>query len=132
MAREYEAALQDAEIEDEEDLNLYDDVFEEMRQTRPGVLTPEAKLGLIRMDSGGVDCFGDDLTTPLSPHLLATSAVGPYSGLWDNRLSTITEETTVLNPEKDNILAHVMSKSSPENEGFLNVSSYDGGVGTLV
>lgn len=132
VAREYEAALQDAEIEDEEDLNLYDDVFEEMRQTRPGVLTPEAKLGLIRMDSGGVDCFGDDLTTPLSPHLLATSAVGPYSGLWDNRLSTITEETTVLNPEKDNILAHVMSKSSPENEGFLNVSSYDGGVGTLV
>lgn len=127
MAREYEADLQDAELEDEVDLNVYDNVFEVMEQSQPGVLRPEAKLALMRMDSGNYDYFGTELpTTPTTPQIPATantSAAAPYSGLWDNnRLSTITEETAILSPETDNILAH---KNSLEKRGFFISSSYD-------
>lgn len=122
MALEYEADLEEAELEDELDLNLYDDVFDVMEQSQPGVLRPEAKLGLIRMDSGNYEYFGDELSTPHAPAVTAPSSAAPYSGLWDHRLSTITEETMVLNPETDNIFSY---KNSLEERGNFGGSSYD-------
>ena len=117
VAREFEADLQDAEIEDEDDLHFYDD----MAQSQPGVLKPEAKLALVRMDSGLADYFGpDDLNSP--PHS------GPYSGFFDHRLSTITEESQILNPARDNILAFMTPRSrgvADDRGHFLQHSSFD-------
>ena len=134
MALEYEAQLEEAELEDAEDLNFYDDVFEEMEQTRPGVLRPEAKIGLMRLDSGTNFYFGDDCDAPLTPPFLATSPTTPHDGM--HRLSTITEETSVLNPEMNNILAFMTPKSSfDDRSGPLQQSSLDiadNAAGTLV
>ena len=119
MALEYEQQLQDAEIEDEEDLNFYDDVFEEMEHIRPGILRPEAKIGLMRMDSLSSDCFGEATDGPHTPLFSPTSPLTPSrvmalggGGGWAHRLSTITEESQQLNPERDNILVYVTPKSS--------------------
>ena len=86
------------------------------------------------MDSGAIDSFGDDITSPLTPPAPTATPVGPYTGLWDRRpLSTITEETHVFNPERDNILVHMTPKSSLEERGrHLYVSSFDNGAETLV
>ena len=113
---------------------MYDDVFEAFEQSQPGTLRPEAKLGLMRMDSGAVDSFGDDVTTPLTPPAPMRAPTGPYTGLWDGRpLSTITEETHIFNPEKDNILLHMTPRSSLEDKGqyYLYKSSFDKETGTL-
>ena len=94
-----------------------------MEQSQPGVLRAEAKLGLIRTNSGNHDYFGDELATPHAPAATTMSSAAPYSVLWDHRLSTITEETTVLNPETDNILTY---KSSLEEKGrYFGGSSSD-------
>ena len=134
MALEYEAQLEEAELEDAEDLNFYDDVFEEMEQTRPGVLRPEAKIGLMRLDSGTNFYFGDDCDAALTPTFSATSPTTPHDGM--HRLSTITEETSVLNPEMNNILAFMTPKSSfDDRSGPLQQSSLDiadNAAGTLV
>ena len=138
MAREFEADLQDAELEDEDDLFFYENVFEGMEQTQPGVLRPEAKLALMRLDSGTFeDYFGsDDVTTPLTP-LVPTTTSAPYSGFWEHRLSTITEESgTPMNPERDNIHLYNIrtprSSSAGEGGGALKRSSLDTDPGTLV
>ena len=83
------------------------------------------------MDSLNHDYFGDELATPHTPAATTTSSAAPYTVLWDHRLSTITEETTVLNPETDNILTY---KSSLEERGryFGSSSSDKKNGGTLV
>jgi hypothetical protein len=140
VARELEADLQDAELADEDDLFFYDNVFEEMQQFQPGILRPEARIGLVRLDSGTVDdCFGsDDLGTPTTPHV-PTTASGPYSGFWENRLSTITEESSgALNPERDNIhlYMHNQQRGSASSGADVQQYSFDTGtyqkLGTLV
>ena len=109
MSLEFEKQLQEAELEDEEDLHIYDSVFEQMEHLHPGVLRFEAKTGLMRLHSISSDCFGEDtdLHIPLSPSSpLSPNLVGGM-GAWDNRLSTITEESHQLNPERDNILRYM-------------------------
>lgn len=141
IARELEADREDAELQDEDDLQFYDNVFEEMEQSQPGVLRPEAKYALMRLDSGTIyDYFdNEDTATPLlTPIVPATShsqdGANPYSGFWEHRLSTITEESQILNPERDNILAHMTPKtgSTVESGHYLKRSSFDVEPGTLV
>ena len=139
VAREYEADLQDAEMEDEDDLFKYDNVFEEMEHSQPGILRPEAKIALMRMDSGASDdYFGGDDLGPLTPRVPVTAS-GPYSGFWEHRLSTITEESAgIFNPERDNIHLYSISRtlrgSGGEGASFLQRSSFDSesAAGTLV
>jgi hypothetical protein len=139
VAREYEADLQDAEMEDEDDLFEYDNVFEEMKHSQPGILRPEAKIALMRMDSGASDdYFGGDDLGPLTPRVPVTAS-GPYSGFWEHRLSTITEESAgIFNPERDNIHLYSISRtprgSGGEGASFLQRSSFDSesAAGTLV
>ena len=139
VAREYEADLQDAEIEDEDDLFEYDNVFEEMEHHQPGILRPEAKVALMRLDSGASDdYFGGDDLVPLTPRVPVTAA-DPYSGFWEHRLSTITEESAgIFNPERDNIHLYSISRTPRGSGGegatsFLQRSSFDAeSAGTLV
>ena len=141
VAREYEADLQDAQLEDEDDLFEYDNVFEEMEHSQPGVLRPEAKFALMRLDSGASDdYFGGDDRVPLIPHV-PVSASDPYSGFWDNRLSTITEESAAgvggFNPERDNIHLYSINRTprvyGDKGTSSLQQSLFDTEhVGTLV
>ena len=120
MSLELEKQLQEAELEDEEDLHFYDNVFEQMEHMHPGVLRSEAKTGLMRLHSISSDCFGEDsdLHIPLSPSSpLSLNFVGG-TGAWGHRLSTITEESHLLNPERDNILMYM----TPPRSSFMGTN----------
>ena len=108
-----------------------------MEHSQPGVLRPEAKFALMRLDSRtSDDYFGGDDIVPLTPHVPVTEST-PYTGFWENRLSTITEESAgIFNPERDNIhlysISHTPRGSAGETASYLQRSSFAAEPGTLV
>ena len=113
----YEEDVLIADMEDEEDLLVFDDIA----TTDPNLISPVGKMGLMRMGSRTESIHSDFFSADdyYHPHAFSptTSPVksppegggGEGGGISSRRLSTIAEaeDSQQLDPEKDNILTYM-------------------------
>lgn len=106
MLYEEEAIL--ADIEDDEDLLVFDDIA----TVDPKLLSPAGKIGLMRLGSRTESIHSDFFSAEDHYHpyeLSPTSPVKSPGGISARRLSTIAEaeDSQQLDPERDNILTYM-------------------------
>ena len=121
----YEEDMLEADLEDEEDLLVFDDIA----TADPNLFSPEGKIGLMRMGSRTEsicsDFFNaDDYYHPyaLSPAASPVKSPTKEGGISSRRLSTIAEaeDSQQLNPEKDNILTYMGTPRSYDTTDSTN------------